>query len=225
MKLSLLVTDGIHAGDVIGIEGVSLLIGRGPQCHIRPNSPAIGLRHCMLLVRGERVFLRDLGSRTGTYMNDRQLRGEIELQDGDMLQIGPLTFVVQMEAEGAPDPIDQDVVAPPGPQASQRPVEETVDLTRFDEDFPLLEEAQDVPDLEPFTEPAVNGTNGNWHAAEQARAAPENGSAPSRNGNGTKAHNGLSVPLHPVERLEPELPRLPSRARLTQRLRSRRPPS
>jgi len=98
MKLSLMVTEGVHAGQVIAVNGVSLWIGRGPQCHVRPNSPAVADRHCYLTIRGERAFVRDLDSRSGTYLNDRQLRGEIELRDGDFLRVGPLVFVIQLEA-------------------------------------------------------------------------------------------------------------------------------
>src|SRR5271165_4542938 len=98
MKLSLMVTEGVHAGQVIAVSGVSLWIGRGPQCHVRPNSPAVADRHCNLTIRGERAFVRDLDSCTGTFLNDRQLRGEIELRDGDFLRVGPLVFVIQLAA-------------------------------------------------------------------------------------------------------------------------------
>lgn len=97
MKLSLLVASGIHEGEVLQMNGVRLLIGRGPDCHIRPNSPEVGLQHCGLVLRGDSAFLRDLGSRTGTVLNGRRLRGEIELQDGDLIQIGPLSFGVMLE--------------------------------------------------------------------------------------------------------------------------------
>ncbi|MBY0522015.1 MAG: hypothetical protein K2R98_01365 [Gemmataceae bacterium] len=40
MKTSLLVIEGVHAGELIEIAGLYMLIGRGPQCHVRPNSPA-----------------------------------------------------------------------------------------------------------------------------------------------------------------------------------------
>lgn len=107
MKIRLLVAEGAHAGTVIPVARACLLIGAAPQCHVRAASPVVNPRHCALLVRGERVSVRDLDSRYGTYINDRLLRGELELRDGDFLRIGPLMFVVLVEAESGipvPDP-------------------------------------------------------------------------------------------------------------------------
>jgi pSer/pThr/pTyr-binding forkhead associated (FHA) protein len=171
MKLSLLVTDGIHAGEVIAIEGVSLFVGRGPNCQVRPNSPAVSPCHCALLVRDDRVFLRDLGSKTGTFLNHRQLRGEIELQDGDMLRVGPLTFVVQIGSDDPLPPIPLATDEPPAEQALSA-LDDVVDLTRIDEtQGPSAADTQVVPGLEPYPEP-TSGTNGSWRAAEEDYSAP-----------------------------------------------------
>src|SRR5689334_13828507 len=57
MKLSLAVlTPGRWEGKVIPITLAKFLIGRDPDCHLRPASPAISKRHCALVVRGTRAF-------------------------------------------------------------------------------------------------------------------------------------------------------------------------
>jgi len=99
MKLGLMVSNGSHAGQVISASGVCLMIGRDPQCHVRPDSPGVSPRHCQVVQRADRAFVRDLDSPSGTFLNERQLRGEIELRDGDFLQVGPIVFVVQLQAE------------------------------------------------------------------------------------------------------------------------------
>jgi pSer/pThr/pTyr-binding forkhead associated (FHA) protein len=106
MTLSLLVSSGINEGELLRVERVRLLIGRGPQCHVRPNSPEVDLQHCGFFVRGNSAFLRDLDSKTGTLLNGRRLRGEIELRDGDLVQVGPLTLAVILEPEPLPPRID-----------------------------------------------------------------------------------------------------------------------
>lgn len=216
MKLSLLVADGVHAGEVISIAGVSLLVGRGPQCHVRPNSPAIGPRHCMLLVRGGRVFLRDLGSKTGTFLNDRQLRGEIELQDGDMVRIGPLTFIVQVESQDANGaPAASFATSQATAEQPLSMLDETVDLTRLEEadDSPSAADTQVVPDLEPYPEPEDLAS---WHAAEEEYVAPLLPSVAAPHQNGAAAR----VPSNETARL------VTSRARLPRISRSpRRPPT
>jgi predicted component of type VI protein secretion system len=99
MRLDLVVlTPGKWQGRTIPITAPEFLIGRDPQCHLRPASVVISKRHCSVLVRDQKVFVRDLDSTNGTFLNDRQIKGEIELLDGDQLRVGPLAFFVRIEA-------------------------------------------------------------------------------------------------------------------------------
>jgi pSer/pThr/pTyr-binding forkhead associated (FHA) protein len=98
MKLSLVVNEGVHKGKVIAIPHKQFLIGRDPQCHLRPASNMISKRHCALLMRGDKVFVRDFESTNGTILNDVPVKGESELKNDDRLLIGPLSFLVRMEA-------------------------------------------------------------------------------------------------------------------------------
>jgi len=98
MKLSLVVNEGVHKGKVIPIPHKQFLIGRDPQCHLRPASNMISKRHCALLIRGEKVFVRDFESTNGTILNDVPVEAETELKNEDRLLIGPLSFLVRMEA-------------------------------------------------------------------------------------------------------------------------------
>jgi predicted component of type VI protein secretion system len=98
MKLSLVVAQGVHAGKVIPVAGPEFVIGRDPQCQLRPASPAISKQHCALSVRGNQVFVRDCGSTNGTFVNDEQVAGEREVKAGDRLKVGPLEFELKLEA-------------------------------------------------------------------------------------------------------------------------------
>jgi pSer/pThr/pTyr-binding forkhead associated (FHA) protein len=98
MKLSLVVlATGKMQGKAIPVLGPDFIIGRDPQCQLRPASPMISKRHCALLQRDGKVFVRDFGSTNGTFINDRQLKGEIEVHHGDSLKAGPLAFRIEME--------------------------------------------------------------------------------------------------------------------------------
>jgi predicted component of type VI protein secretion system len=48
--------------------------------------------------RGGRFFLCDRNSLTGTFLNDRQVFGKVELLDQDSLRVGPLQFRVQISS-------------------------------------------------------------------------------------------------------------------------------
>jgi len=63
-----------HRGRVIPLEDGDHLIGRGRECAIRIPSVTISRRHVKLRVRDGRVWVIDLGSRNGTWLNRERLR-------------------------------------------------------------------------------------------------------------------------------------------------------
>jgi pSer/pThr/pTyr-binding forkhead associated (FHA) protein len=113
MKLSLVVlTPGKTEGKVIPVTLSQFVIGRDPQCHLRPASAVISKRHCALLVRDGKVFLRDFDSTNGTFLNDSPVKGEVEVKNGDKLKVGPLLFGVRVEVT-APPPVNRPTPTPP----------------------------------------------------------------------------------------------------------------
>jgi predicted component of type VI protein secretion system len=121
MKLSLVVNQGKTEGKEVPIRLNQFLIGRDPECHLRPASPLVSKRHCAVLVRNGKVYLRDFESTNGTIVNGQPLKGETELQDGDQFSIGPLGFRVKLSATAAPTPIP-----PPAPTPTSAAVPATV---------------------------------------------------------------------------------------------------
>src|SRR6266851_3008949 len=112
MKLALVVmTPGKMEGKAIPITLSQFVIGRDPQCHLRPASPVISKRHCALLIKGEKVFVRDFDSTNGTLVNDQPVKGEVELQNADVLKVGPIAFAVNLEVSTAP--VNKPTPAPP----------------------------------------------------------------------------------------------------------------
>ncbi len=102
MKVKLFVLQGRPQGKVLLFPSGEYLVGRGAECHIRPNSDWVSRQHCLLRVTSEALFIRDLASHNGTLVNGERLRGERRLDRGDMLQVGPLVFRVDLEDEPAP---------------------------------------------------------------------------------------------------------------------------
>lgn len=98
MKVKLVIATGVHAGREIPIVGPQFIIGRDPQCQLRPSSPAISKKHCAIYLRGGKVFVKDFGSTNGTAVNGQQLAGEIEIANGASVQAGPLDFRVVIDA-------------------------------------------------------------------------------------------------------------------------------
>ncbi len=111
MKVSLVVlTAGKWEGKVIPITLSQFLIGRDPQCQLRPASEVISKRHCAVLLRSGKVFVRDFDSTNGTFVNEEAVKGEVELHHEDRMKAGPLAFKVLIEQS---TPVDKPTPAPP----------------------------------------------------------------------------------------------------------------
>jgi pSer/pThr/pTyr-binding forkhead associated (FHA) protein len=164
MKIGLLVMDGVHAGEVIRAQGMYLMVGRGEQCHVRPTSPLVSERHCAMLEREDGIFLRDLESRAGTFLNDRRLRGEIELREGDLLRVGPLTFLLQQLTKKQAEVL-QATDEPPAHRDLSPLEAANAPEPAYDSVAPAAVETQEMPALEPLS--TENGSNGHWKAEEE----------------------------------------------------------
>src|SRR5262245_45042338 len=111
MKLSLIVlTPGRWEGKVIPITAAQFLIGRDPDCNLRPASPIISKRHCAVSIRGDQVVVHDFESTNGSFVNNERIHGDHVLENGDRINIGPLLFGVQLETTPA---IDKPTPVPP----------------------------------------------------------------------------------------------------------------
>lgn len=105
MKVSLVVLSaGKASGQAIPIVLPQFVIGRDPQCNLRPASALISKKHCAVRVRQGRVFVQDFESTNGTFLNEKPVKGEVELKHNDNLKVGPLSFRVSIEGQPAAHP-------------------------------------------------------------------------------------------------------------------------
>lgn len=113
MKVQLIVVQGKSEGRTIPLSVPVFRIGRGETCHLRPNSERVSREHAELIVQGDSVTVRDLGSRNGTLVNGKALTQPVSLKDRDIVQVGPLSFMVSVRDELAgPDEPGPGVVPP-----------------------------------------------------------------------------------------------------------------
>ena len=153
MKLSLVVmTTGKQEGKLFEVKLAQFVIGRDPHCHLRPASPMISKRHCAILQREGKAFLRDFGSTNGSFVNDEPVKGEVELKNADRLKIGPLLFTVQLETTAPavrPTPRPAAEAAKPKPVA----VEKTAHSGHGDDEIAAMLLALNDDDASPATAP------------------------------------------------------------------------
>jgi len=85
----------------IMLQAVENMIGRDPASTVCLDSAAVSRRHACIVIDGQGVRLRDLGSKNGTTIGDRAVVGESSLRDGDVINIGPSRLVYRTSAAGA----------------------------------------------------------------------------------------------------------------------------
>lgn len=119
MKVSLVVLSaGKASGQAIPIALPQFVIGRDPQCNLRPASPLISKKHCAVKIRQGNVYVEDYGSTNGTFLNDQPVKGEIVMKAGDVLKAGPLTFRIAIEGQPAANPTPTNKMLPAAAAAS-----------------------------------------------------------------------------------------------------------
>ncbi len=99
MQVKLKVLTGSHEGKEISITSDKFLIGRSESCQLRPKSESVSRKHCIIVLKDNRVLVQDLKSRNGTFINDKRLpvdKAKV-LNGGDNLRIGKLMFEVVIE--------------------------------------------------------------------------------------------------------------------------------
>lgn len=98
MKVKLVVVQGKPEGMQIPIPGPNFSIGRDPKCSLRPNNELVSKHHCTFVIEGDQVFLEDMQSTNGTFVNNERLKGKREVKDGDLIKIGSLVFALSAVA-------------------------------------------------------------------------------------------------------------------------------
>jgi adenylate cyclase len=83
-RLILQTAEGQQAIDLRPVNS----LGRHPNNSIQLLDKIVSKEHCIIELRGDRWFLRDLGSLNGTFVNNERVRGEAPLKHGDELALG-----------------------------------------------------------------------------------------------------------------------------------------
>ncbi|MBJ7305910.1 MAG: FHA domain-containing protein [Gemmataceae bacterium] len=180
MKISLVVlTAGKMMGKEIPITAAEFRIGKDPSCQLKPAT-GVSDKHCAFLVKQGKLFLVDLGSAEGTFVNDNKISAEVELKPKDKVKVGPLLFEVKIEAPAAKPAVavpaaKPAVVAPAAkpeekvePKKSSGDGEDDLDDLLFDDD-----------------DKAPAGAKPSWKDA-----APEAGAEKDAGGSGATSEGG-----------------------------------
>ncbi|MFM7034226.1 MAG: FHA domain-containing protein [Planctomycetia bacterium] len=94
MTTKLVIVSGKSAGKTIAIKRDQLLVGRAEECDVRPLSDEVSRRHCAVRIEPDVVWVEDLGSRNGTFVNGNKITEKTKVFDGDVIKVGNLELRV-----------------------------------------------------------------------------------------------------------------------------------
>jgi pSer/pThr/pTyr-binding forkhead associated (FHA) protein len=111
--------DGANLGSDIAVHGKRFVIGSGPESNMRCPSSTISESHCEIIAEDGGIFLRDLRSESGTFINGERVTAKRPIANGDHLRVGKLEFEVVIsapapaatnsQAKRKPDPIGDNI--------------------------------------------------------------------------------------------------------------------
>jgi len=80
-------------------------LGRGTHNEILVSDPSVSRAHAELVVGADQIMVTDLGSRNGTWINNRQAHSQELIKPGDKLRLGNVDLVLRDEASEAPSSV------------------------------------------------------------------------------------------------------------------------
>jgi pSer/pThr/pTyr-binding forkhead associated (FHA) protein len=110
---NLKVTSGPAAGRSVEVDGV-LVIGR-EHADLTIPDPEISRRHTLVRPVEEGLWIEDLGSTNGTFVNGSRVTEPITLATGGTIRLGQTEILVELGPAAAP------AEAPPAPPPAQAP--------------------------------------------------------------------------------------------------------
>ncbi|HYO65252.1 MAG TPA: FHA domain-containing protein [Archangium sp.] len=102
--LKLIIEDDEGRKTVVPFVRDEITIGRQEGNTIRLTERNVSRRHARLVRQNGHVLVEDLGSYNGVRINGERIKGQTQVADGDLIQIGDYDLALQKEASAQPQP-------------------------------------------------------------------------------------------------------------------------
>jgi len=188
------------AGQVLGrhqLKREETSVGRVDADITFPDDPFVSPIHAQFSVRGAEVYVRDLGSRNGTWYF---IDGPYLIQDGDLLLVGSQVIRFRRLGYPGPQPPEQDQTRRLG---SSTPGADIASLTQLRGDG----SARDVLHLSPGRDISIGRERGDWVFPYDLSMSGKHAEVLSRDADfvvvDAESRNGVGVAVRGEVRLAP----------------------
>jgi NADPH-dependent 2,4-dienoyl-CoA reductase/sulfur reductase-like enzyme/pSer/pThr/pTyr-binding forkhead associated (FHA) protein len=153
-------------GNRFELVGEQISVGRDPEADVSLQDPAVSYTHAQITRHGGALYLRDLGSRNGTWVNGSLVTTPHTLRDGDVVHFGEIDLTFHGAAGfGSPaapplaipasvPTMGQDVTSPTAPEPPPAPGFDASTLPVTPEPPPVAAEPT-APEPPPVPAPPV----------------------------------------------------------------------
>lgn len=151
---------GPTTGETYPLEQEETLMGRDLANDVAISDPEVSRRHARFVIKEGTVFVEDLGSTNGTFLNGERISEPQQLRPGDVITLGENIVLVFEKAS-----YDLDVTPPaslqkeavPEPPYEQAPMPDTFQPPPEPAAYkqPLTPPATDTPSPQPRPEPVA----------------------------------------------------------------------
>jgi len=98
-KVEILIVNDEQSNHVFNVGRKPFCIGRGPDNDLVVNDARISWNHTQVWIEDGKIWVKDLGSLNGTFINDERVRNPVEVHDGTKVRLGP---ELALQVRGAP---------------------------------------------------------------------------------------------------------------------------
>ena len=134
---------GDLTGQEISIER-DMLVGRHQQADIVLQESDVSRKHAAFVLKDQALWLQDLNSSNGTFINDVRLTGESLLKEGDIVQFASVKFSLLAPAKAVQIPAD---------------IEQSVEALQTEEITPVQQPSEAVAVSETVAQESVANTS------------------------------------------------------------------
>jgi hypothetical protein len=93
-RLEVVAAMGYDPGTLLDVSG-GVTLGRADGAEIKVEDQFASSNHARIYERGEYMYVEDMGSTNGTYLNGRQLTSSERLKPSDVIRIGDTEYRYQ----------------------------------------------------------------------------------------------------------------------------------
>jgi EAL domain-containing protein (putative c-di-GMP-specific phosphodiesterase class I) len=88
---------------IIPLEPLPFSVGRMADCNLVLASKSVSRNHADLFLKDSGLWVRDLESRNGTYLNRKKIKGAVPVRGGDILHFGTVEFRIGFKESSVPE--------------------------------------------------------------------------------------------------------------------------